>query len=231
MSESIHRIEPIRFQGGEISSITEVVYVRLKHAIMTGAFAPGERLSERTIAKRLGTSTTPIKHAIHMLHIEGLLHVKPRSGTFVSDFDESSLQENSMIRARLEGLAARFAASKGEPSDAVAIEDRIEDMRKYTSKNDVAGMVEANTQFHLTIHDVARNPYLKRLLAVLREFDRSVRNRALDDQQEAKRGWAEHRRIADAIVAKDAALADQLMQQHILRTSEELNSRVIDSEK
>jgi DNA-binding GntR family transcriptional regulator len=222
----VESIEPIRFDSGEVSSIADVVYRRLKQAIVAGAFAPGERMSERSIATRLGTSTTPIKRALHRLHVEGLVEIRPRKGTFVSEFDPANLEENSMVRATLEGLAARFAAQKATDADRAAIAAQIEEMRRYTTQHDRDAMIDSNYRFHLVIHDTARNPYVKQLLSVLRGLDRSVRTRALIDEREADVGFAEHRQIADAVISGNAELAEQQMKRHILRTSKDLVSRV-----
>ena len=63
---------------------TDEVYEALRQSILGHLFAPGERLQVEEIAAKLGVSLTPVRHAIQQLATEGLIEIKPRSGTFVA---------------------------------------------------------------------------------------------------------------------------------------------------
>lgn len=204
---------------GAIQSVTGAVYEALKDAIVFGDLTEGQRLSERRLAQQLGVSTTPIKRAFHMLKMEGLIEVRPRSGTFVGNLGITRLHENTLVRANLESLAARFAAEKATDDDISKLRLVFDEAQDAVASRDRERMVEANTKFHVTIDSIARNPYLIQLIQTLRGFDRRLRTRALMDPQEAARGFQEHRRILEAIETRDPDLAAKRIEEHILRTS------------
>jgi DNA-binding GntR family transcriptional regulator len=210
--------ESLAFNKDELKSLTEAAYEKIKQAIVAGSFSPGSRLSERDLSERMKVSTTTVKRALGRLCVEGLVEISPRRGTFVAESFGASMKENAMIRASLEGLAARFAAEKAEAPDLEALSVQLEIMRLATEEGLPEKMVEANTLFHHLLHETAKNPYIKRLIEVLRLFDMKVRGRALSDPEEARRGLREHTRVFAAVRARDGELADRLMREHILRT-------------
>ena len=65
--------------------LRDVVFHTLRRAIMQGDLKPGERLMEIKLANRLGVSRTPIREAIRMLELEGLVTMVPRKGAQVAE--------------------------------------------------------------------------------------------------------------------------------------------------
>jgi DNA-binding transcriptional regulator YhcF (GntR family) len=88
---------------------TDEVYQALRQSILGHLFIPGERLQVEEIATKLGVSLTPVRHAIQQLATEGLIEIRPRSGTFVAKLTTRDLEETSDIRCALECLAAETA--------------------------------------------------------------------------------------------------------------------------
>ena len=68
------------FNVNEYLPLRDVVFNTLRQAIITGEFAPGERLMEISLANRLGVSRTPVREAIRKLELEGLVIMIPRKG-------------------------------------------------------------------------------------------------------------------------------------------------------
>lgn len=98
--------------ASETRLIRDVVYQKLKEAILAQKYKPGAHLIERELAQQFNISTTPLKEALGFLKQEGLVVTRPRVGTFVSDDIMISLEEINLVRAALEGIAARLAAAK-----------------------------------------------------------------------------------------------------------------------
>src|SRR5262245_16990793 len=88
---------------------TDEVYDVLKRSILANVFTPGQRLPVEEISKKLGVSLTPVRHAIQQLATEGLIEIRPRSGTFVASLDTRDIRETFDIRRALECLAAETA--------------------------------------------------------------------------------------------------------------------------
>jgi DNA-binding GntR family transcriptional regulator len=57
---------------------------RLRHLIVEGDLAPGEKLSERDLCSRFGVSRTPLREALKVLSTEGLVRLIPHRGAAVS---------------------------------------------------------------------------------------------------------------------------------------------------
>lgn len=214
----------------DFKSLTETVYERLKSAIVKEELGPGTRMSERDLSAQLGVSSTTVKRALQRLQGEGFVEIRPRRGTYVSQ-SLPAMEENTVMRAYLEGLAARFAALKASDEDFQEMRLQIETMRERTAEGVQSKIVEANTRFHSLVHLAARNPYIGRLIGVLRNFDRQFRDRAISDHAEAVRGFEEHKAVMEAIVARDGELAEERMKKHILRTLDFVKGEMKKAEK
>src|SRR5918998_1073549 len=88
---------------------TDEVYEVMRRSILSNVFEPGQRLPIEEISKKLGVSLTPVRHAIQQLATEGLIEIRPRSGTFVASLDVQDIAETFDIRRALECLAAESA--------------------------------------------------------------------------------------------------------------------------
>ena len=89
--------------------ISDDVYDQIREAILERTFQPGERLSIPDLARRFDVSQMPVRQAVGRLHDEGLVDVRPRSGTFVAQAEERDIAETFDIRRALERLAAESA--------------------------------------------------------------------------------------------------------------------------
>ena len=85
----------------EYLPLRDVVFNTLRQAILTGELKPGERLMELHLAKRLGVSRTPIREAIRMLELEGLVTMIPRKGAEVSRISRQDISDVLEVRGSL----------------------------------------------------------------------------------------------------------------------------------
>ncbi len=201
----------------EVKSLTDIVYENIKEAILNGKLARGSRLSERILTDELGVSSTPIKRALQILQVEGLVEIRPRSGTYVTS-SFSNMDETIVIRAYLEGLAARFAAEKADETDIEGLKTQLEIMEVLTRSKKHDKIIEANSEFHLSVHRISRNQYMQQLIDVLRGFSSQLRVRVLADDDELTRGLNEHTAVFNAIKAHNGVLAEEIMRGHVLHT-------------
>ena len=102
--------------------LRDVVFRTLRQAILRGELKPGERLMEIRLANQLGVSRTPIREAIRMLELDGLVIMVPRKGAQVAQITEKDLNDVLEVRLGLEELAVKLAChlpAAGEQSDAL----------------------------------------------------------------------------------------------------------------
>ena len=97
----------LRLNMDEYLPLREVVFKTLRNAIVHGEFEPGERLMEVTLAKRLGVSRTPVREAMRMLELEGLVVMIPRRGAEVARITAKDLRSGWRLRILRQGLPAK----------------------------------------------------------------------------------------------------------------------------
>lgn len=153
------------FELGETLPVDTQVYEHLRRTLASGAIAPGQRLSARSLAETFGLSATPTRVALKQLVAEGVLVGRPRSGFQVAPASADAYRELIAIRCRLEGLAAREAATRLTPGSLKLLE-RLH--RKIAAKTHAeAAYLELNFAFHFTIYRAARMPHLLELIEAL----------------------------------------------------------------
>ena len=97
------------------SRASDSVFDILRENILGRGFRPGDRLDVRALADQLGVSATPVKDAVTRLAAEGLVEIRPRSGTFVAELAADAVAETFEIRRALECLAAEHVVGRLTP--------------------------------------------------------------------------------------------------------------------
>ncbi|MBV8220668.1 MAG: GntR family transcriptional regulator [Solirubrobacterales bacterium] len=142
--------------------------LRLRELILSGEFAPEERMSELALVERLGVSRTPVRLALAALEHEGLLRGLSSRGYVVREFTQSDISDAIELRGVLEGTAARFAAERGATADAVRDLREIcgataEEVHRADYES-FERFVDLNTRFHARILSMAGSAMLERAL-------------------------------------------------------------------
>ena len=97
-------------------------------AIINGEYQPGDRVVASTVSRQLGVSQAPVREAIRDLVMLGFLETEPFKGPSVRSFSRKELCEVYAVRASLEALAARLAASRLTPDDVESLQGMLEKM-------------------------------------------------------------------------------------------------------
>lgn len=205
----------------------------LRRAIHLGEFKPGDKfLPEREHAEQLGISRVTLREAIRVLETEGYVEVKRGSagGVTVLGPQQSSAQLRQLLRSRLqelldlqrfrevnERLAAELAAERASTSEIAELETAVVDLEQSTNLGEFR---QADSEFHLGIAAAVGLPLLVTTIEQVRTAMFDVAD-ALDPHIASTSPKA-HRRILDAIRAKDPKTAGRAMGSHIKRTSREL---------
>ncbi len=200
-----------------LRSLREHVHERLRRAIVAGRFRNGERLNERHLAEMLGVSTTPVKDAIRKLESEGLVRTEARRGVFV-EFSARQALEMALGRAALESVMAHIAANRLTEAGGRELSRLIAEMEQATEHGELEDLVALNGAYHQAIHRISGCTYLERRLDGQRMYDHAQRIALHSELAERRRGFAEHRGICEALLARDPVLAERRMRQHIVRS-------------
>ena len=145
-------------------------YQRIRGAIGSGVFPPGQRVTETQLAHWMSVSRTPIREAVQKLEAEGLLVHSPRQGLIVRQLDYQEVVELYAMREVLESTAASLAAQQATEPEVEILGD-IVDMEAQADPEDSALAANYNRVFHETLHQSAHNRYL---IESIRALDNSM---------------------------------------------------------
>ena len=198
------------------ATLSDQIYDYLRGEILTGRFAPGDRLDLGDLVERLKVSKMPVKEAIGRLATEGLLDVQAQRGTFVSNVNPRELAETFQVRCALEMLAGELACEHAKKADIERLRRLIAEMEQ---SDEVARHLELNFQFHSLIVELSGNRKLAetyhRLRVPIQVAGIHYRSENWVDRvtQEQK----EHRAIVRALEQKDAEAVSRAIREHIKR--------------
>jgi len=198
-------------------SVQKDAYTLILEAIDTGVYRPGDRLVESELADRFGVSRTPVREALQRLETQSMLARDGRS-LIVASLDHNQLAELYVVRAELEGLAARLAAQHATEEEKRVLRSMVDDDRKLLG--DPASLSRANRRFHKQIHLASHNRYLVQQLDLVHRSMALLASTSLAAEGRDAAALAEHDAIVSAIEARDGDAAYDALRTHISRAFE-----------
>lgn len=198
------------------------VFNFIREGILSGRYAENEELKENTIGTELGVSRTPVREALRQLELEGLVHIIPNKGAYVTGISAKDVRDIYTIRSYLEGLCARWACENITEEQLNAAEEVIYLSEFHTEKGHFDQIVELDSKFHKLIYDACGSKVLEHELTVFHHYVERIRKITLSMEERAKRSNAEHTAILNAIRARDKELAERLAHEHIICTIENI---------
>lgn len=193
----------------------DLVLGRLREAIVSGRFAPGQHLRETELAQDLGVSRTPVREALRRLENEKLVVNLPYRGVVVKELSEHEGRSVYQVRAVLEGLVARLATENRTPEMLQAMEESLSDAEKALMSDDRTGLTEATQRFHNILYQGSGNAYLTQLLQEMRSHIALLRLASWSVKGRPRNTLEDHRRIYLAIASGDAGAAEAAAVLHI----------------
>ena len=209
--------------------LRDVVFRTLRQAILRGELKPGERLMEIRLANQLGVSRTPIREAIRMLELDGLVIMVPRKGAQVAQITEKDLNDVLEVRLGLEELAVKLACQRiteGELQKLYQASRSFEQMLETTETDDLQKLAKADVAFHDVIYQATNNERLIQLLNNLREQMYRYRIEYLKDVKSRRSLVEEHDALYERMKNRDLAGAQKMIREHIERQQESIMQTV-----
>ena len=213
--DSLHSVELSMTLEQQDMPLRDAVFLSLRKAILTGKIKQGERLTEVKLGKALGTSRTPIREAIRMLELEGLVTIVPGSGAKVAGMTLEDLQEVMEIRSALEQLSARLASERITEAEKGQLRDACNAFIRCTHNGDSLEIAEADTRFHDMIVKAAKNEKLGKILNGLADNIYRYRYVCLIDDERYDHLISEHRELYRMIVSGDREGAAKAAANHV----------------
>lgn len=204
----------------EYLPLRDVVFNTLRQAILRGELKPGERLMEIALSNRLGVSRTPVREAIRMLELEGLVIMIPRKGAQVAQITEQDLNDVLEVRLGLEELAVRFACERITDGEIEELGDAVQEFEKSLEDADLSALAEADVKFHEIIYNATHNRRLVQIINNIREQMYRYRIEYLKDVESRKDLLKEHYAIWEALKKREKDNAVKYICTHIVNQQE-----------
>jgi DNA-binding GntR family transcriptional regulator len=192
------------------------VAARLRTMLVEGAIAPGAKLNERELAEQLRVSRTPLREAIKMLAIEGLVDLLPNRGAVAVKLSEADVVHSFELLSALEGLAGELAAQRITEPELAELRAKHYEMLACFTRRDLSGYYRLNARIHAAIGEAAKNPVFAGTYRAVNARVQSLRFRTNQNEAKWKRAVQEHELMLDALDTRDGAGLKQVLQQHLL---------------
>lgn len=219
--------------------LVEEAYRTILSAIADGRLAAGQRLQQEGLADMLGVSRQPISHALALLRQEGFVvegaGTRGRKGVRVAPLSAAYVKSLYEVRAALDSTAARLAAEAVALGLAsvplkVALSVALERGELALQQGDRVGLVDADMAFHRALNRLSDNPVICETAERHWGHVRRAMGAVLADTRQVRVAWEEHRAIAEAVLAGDAATAERLTRSHAERAGRETHERLLSRE-
>lgn len=208
-------IQDLKVNMDEYLPLRDVVFQTLRRAILKGELVPGERLMEVRVANALGVSRTPVREAIHMLELEGLVVMIPRKGAEVARISEKNLYDVLEVRLALEELCVELACKRIEAEQISRLKQKFYAFSAIAESDDIMEVVKRDEEFHDVIYETTGNVRLMQMLNNLREQMYRYRLEHIKDINQRQTLVKEHRRILDALTMRNEEEARAAIREHI----------------
>lgn len=210
---------------GDADTISNQVRDQLRADILAGCWAPGEKLLLLKLSERYQTSSTVTREALTRLTGERLVELKPNRGFFVPELSLSELSDFNELRCLSEEFGISLAIERGDlrwESEVHAAHHLMERTPRYREEDATQlneEWVIAHAAFHAKLIEACNVPVLIDLAATLSDATSLYRRWSMPTQENARRDIGkEHRAILDAVTARNAKLAGQLLREHYTAT-------------
>lgn len=197
------------------ASVGSNAYSVIKEQIINLELEPGEKISESELGSRLEVSRTPIREAFKRLAQEGLIDIYPQRGSFVSQIDESYVEEGRFMREHMELAVIELACQKIPNDYFLDLEESILLQEKSVEAKNYKRLFQLDEYFHqvfflrcdkertwTAVQNMMANLNRTRMLSLASEFN-----------------WEmivlQHKQILEAVAKKDPDKAKAIMKEHL----------------
>lgn len=210
-------------QKGARVRLSDKAYQLIRHKIITLELPPKTPIDEQALMQDLQLGRTPIREGLQRLAAEGLVFLAPRRGMFVSEISITDLQKVFELRLVLEGFSARLAAERATEAQLAAMEALIRQLEQ-TSDGDGKTLMAIDEQFHELLYEAADNELLGDTLRRLHAQSFRIWHLVLDRIGSVRHAMDQHIAITRALQARDAGLAETLVQEHVSEFQQQIKA-------
>ena len=208
-----------KFFSDEISdkySLRGRVFHKIRDDILNGKYKQHDELREAAIGEELGVSRTPVREAFRQLELEGLIHIVPNKGAYVTGITSKDVRDIYMIRAQLEGLCAKWATEHISDAQMQEMEENVYLAEFHAAKGHTEQIASLDNRFHEIMYEACASKMLEHSLKDFHQYVYRIRKQTLAQGARSSASNDEHRKIMEAIKEKDGERACELAKIHML---------------
>lgn len=187
----------------------------LRDMIVQDIIAPGQPIRERTLAQQLNISRTPLREALRLLAVDGLVELLPSRGAIVANPDAEDVRHMLEFLGGIEGLAGEWACARATDAEIDEIRALHYEMLAAYARKDRLAYFKLNQRIHRAIVLASGNRLLIDTHARINARLYRIRYRSNLRNTKWPTAIAEHEEILKAIEARDAARLNHLMRRHL----------------
>jgi DNA-binding GntR family transcriptional regulator len=194
--------------------LRDAIKERIVERILDGTYGPGERIVESAVAAEFGVSQAPVREALRDLEAMRFVESQPHRGARVREVTTDELIQIYPVRAALEEVAGREAATRITEEQLGALGDELAAMRRAADDGDLHALMVSDTRFHEIIVEASGTDVLLDVWRSLRVEARSLVS-ALKSHSDLHAIAELHRPVLQAVQYRDPDLVGKEMRAHI----------------
>jgi DNA-binding GntR family transcriptional regulator len=209
-AEPPNGIDPI----GASTDSAAALYKAIREDIISGRLRANQRLVVTELAKRHGTSATPVREVLQLLRGEGFVVFARNRGARVRPIDQDFIRDIYEIGVVIEPVLTRWFVAMATEGDIAELE-RVQDQIEANNFADQIKHSDLDTKFHTLMYQRHYNQHAAELWWKHREVLRAVSRRFNFTLSRRAQIIREHRELIAHIKAGEAELAAQLVARHV----------------
>ena len=207
-------------------NLVEQVHEAILLEISVGKLTPGTRIIQEQIASELGVSRQPVQQALLLLRNQGLLRDAPGRGLIVAPLDPDHIRQMYEVRAVLEGLAFRKAATNNAETARSQGPLLIKQGRQAVKSGQVPQLINADMAFHHFVYGLSDNLLVAPTMDAHWTYTQRVMGEVLMRNEKPRDVWDQHEIMLNAIASGNAIEAEAQARQHIMTTAAFIIERI-----
>ncbi len=210
----------------ERSTLHDVVVTRLRDMIIEGQLLAGNRVHEGDLCQQLGISRTPLREALKVLAMEGLVELNPGRGATVRKLTAKDIQDMLSVLSVLENLAGRLTCQMATDEDIREVRRLHDEMLSFYAAGDSLPYFKRNQQIHSLLITLSGNESLALVHDLLQT--RLKRIRYIGDRKPDT--WsaavADHEEMITALEARDGEKLSAALVEHLSSTWDRVKDEI-----
>jgi len=214
MTKNAENLAALRIESPPVT-LREIALDRMRRAIISGLFEPGERLVERTLCDQLGVSRSVIREVIRHLEAEGLVEMLAKQGPIVARLNWDDARQIYDIRAALESTAVADCARNADATVKGRLAEVLDKLDNISKGNSPPAILDVTTEFYAIIFEASGHNIAWEIVSRLNSRISRLRVMTLSTTNRTVSGPAQLREILACIKRNDSNAAAAACRAHI----------------